>query len=90
MYFENNGQPTPACSSLSGSCDLVDSHGCIHIAPSLIDYLVDHGWVRTGTIAVVHSYNEAAPAYVQSLLAELPAIDAAHGTQTERDANCGG
>ncbi len=88
MYHESNGQPTDECSTMSGSCHLADSHGCIHVAPATIDYLVVNGWLRKRTSVVVHGYDEDPPEQTAELLAKLPDVDAGRGHATERNNDC--
>jgi hypothetical protein len=75
MYEPGTSDPTEECASLSGQCELRDSHGCLHVAPALIDHLLAQGWVRKGTSVTVHAYSEAAPAEATALLASLADID---------------
>ncbi len=89
MYHESDGQPTDACSTMSGQCRLADSHGCIHVAPPVLDYLIGSGWLRRGTNVVVHGYDESPPAEAAELIAGLAEeVDAQRWSETERNVDC--
>ncbi len=76
MYETGTNDRTEECSSLSGQCELADSHGCLHVSPALIDHILSQGWLRKGTSIIVHGYTEAPPADAARLLGSLADIDA--------------
>lgn len=89
MYEEGTNDRKEECDSLSGQCALHDSHGCLHVAPALIDYILAHGWIRKGTQVIVHSYSESPPAQAAGLLASLSDIDEAGSVPEARVLQCG-
>ena len=56
--------PTPedeAKSAQGKAIVLTESHGCVHIKPQSIDYMIKKGYLKKGNIFQVHNYSEKAP-----------------------------